>query len=67
MQSISQAGLDLWGVRGNRTEMQRAAMTASRAGCFSRISTEIRLVLTPIVDDMQVETMVETVRTQATK
>ena len=48
----SQAGLDLWEVRENRTEMHRTASTASRTGCFSRISTEIRLILTPIVDGM---------------
>ena len=48
----SQAGLDLWGVRENRTKMHRTASTASRTGCSSRISTEIRLILTPIVDGM---------------
>ena len=48
----SQAGLDLWEVRANRTKMQGTALTALEPLVFPRISTEIGLVLAPAADGM---------------
>ena len=48
----SQAGLELWEVRANRTKMQGTALTALEPLVFPRISTEIGLVLAPAVDGM---------------
>ena len=48
----SQAGLDVWGVRANRTKMQGTALTALEPLVFPRVSTEIALVLAPAVDGM---------------
>ena len=42
---MSQAGLDLWEVRANRTKMHGTALTALEPLVFPRISTEIGLVL----------------------
>ena len=50
--TLSQPGLDLWEVRANRTKMQGTALTALEPLVFPRISTEIGLALTPIVDGM---------------
>ena len=47
-----QPGLDVWEVRANRTKMQGTALTALEPLVFPRISTEIGLVLAPIVDGM---------------
>ena len=49
---LSQAGLDLWGVLENRTEMHGTALTALEPLVFPRISTVIGLVLAPAVDGM---------------
>ena len=49
---MSQAGLDLWEVRANRTKTQGAAWTALEPLGFPRISTEIGLVLAAAVDGM---------------
>ena len=49
---LSQPGLDLWGVRANRTKMQGTALTALEPLVFPRISTEIGLVLAAAVDGM---------------
>ena len=50
MQCHSQAGLNLWAVRANRTKMQRTALTALEPLVFPRISNEITLVLPVAVD-----------------
>ena len=48
----SQAGLDLWEVRANRTKMRRTALTTLEPLVFPRISTEIGLALAVAVDGM---------------